>query len=344
MRLSELGEFGLLARLIAQVGARPAAPGEIMGPGDDAAVLDLSPGERLVATTDILLEEVHFSRKWFAPRDIGWKAAVANISDIAAMGASPRWLLVGLALPADVTVEAAEEVQAGFLDAGRQYGATLVGGDISASRSGLVVAGLALGVVSGEPLLRSGARPGDALAVTGALGGSGAGLAVLRAGGPVSEQEEQLAQRHLRPRARVEEGLALRQSGLVHAMLDVSDGVAADALRLAEASGVRAVIEAARVPLAEGAKASAERLGCDVNEWGLSGGEDYELLLATGPDAVDGLSEMLARLGCSLTVIGRCEAGEGVCISGHERSIRGGFDHFAPDNSPEAGSHGVDAQ
>jgi len=215
------------------------------------------------------------------------------------------------------------------LQAAREYGASLVGGDLSASRSGLVVAVSALGVVSGPPVLRSGAAPGDVLLVTGELGGSAAGLAVARAASPRSPQEESLVARHRRPRARVQEGMALGASGLVHAMIDVSDGVAGDAARLAEASGVRVVVEAAALPLAEAAVAAAQRLGASAVEWALSEGEDFELLLTAVPENVPRLKELLGQMNCPLTVVGRCESGGGVEVLGCDIGRARGFDHFA---------------
>lgn len=336
MRLEEIGEFGLIRRLT-ESSARVAAlrPEVAVGPGDDAAVVRLEPGERLVATTDILLEEVHFSWKWFTPEEIGYRAGVVNISDVAAMGGQARWLLVSLGLPRDMEAEAVERLQTGLAEAAQEYGACVVGGDLSASRSGLVVVVVGLGVVKGAPVLRSGALSGDALLVTGALGASAAGLAIARAGGPMSSEEEQLLRRHRRPRARVQEGMLLRESGLAHAMIDVSDGIAGDAARIAEASGVRVVVDGNAVPIVAGVEETAQRLEARAVEWALTGGEDFELLLTAAPQDVDRLRELLGEAGCPSTVVGRCERGSGVEVLGADLGGVRGWDQFASEG-PDA--------
>jgi len=326
--LADIGEFGLIGRLIERSAALAPPGREVLVPaGDDAAVLGLAPGQRLVATTDILVENVHFSREWCGFEDIGWKAAAANISDIAAMGALPRWLLVALGVPRECDLESLTALQEGLARCAADYGVTIVGGDITGSPCGLLVSVCALGTLERAPLLRSGARPGDALMVTGALGGSAAGLAIARAGGALTPEEQALVERHRRPHPRVKEGLALGDSGLVGALIDVSDGVAGDAARLSEASGLRVVIEAESLPLAPGIVEVAARVGANHLDWALSGGEDFELLLTAPSESLPALRALLAPLGCPLTPIGRCEAGAGVEIVGHPPAR--GYDHFA---------------
>jgi thiamine-monophosphate kinase len=278
MLLSELGEFGLIGELERR--------GLALRVGDDAAQL---PGG-LVVTQDALVEDVHFRLGWTSWRDLGYKAAAVNVSDLAASGARPFALVVSLGAPPDTQVEDVLELYAGLNEAGVE----IVGGDTTRAER-LYLSVTALGRSERVPG-RAGAVPGDVLVVTGPLGGSGAGFRALHEGG-----EGALVTAHLRPPLRVEEGLRL--GAVAHAMIDVSDGLAPDAGHLAERSGCRLVIDLEDVP----------RLGTLAD---LGFGEDYELLAAT-PDPLD------------FTVIGRCEEGAGVELRlGGEPVELGGWEHF----------------
>ena len=269
MRLSQLGEFGLLAELERR--------GLAKGIENDAAQVD-----GLVVTQDALVEGVHFRLDWITWRDLGFRAAAVNVSDLAASGADPLGLVVSLGAPPETAVEDVLELYEGIGEAG----VDVVGGDTTRADC-LFLSVTALGRAERVPG-RGGARPGDLVVVTGPLGASGAAF---RDG------------RYVRPPLRVEEGRRLARTA--HALLDVSDGIAADAAHVAERSGCRLVLELDRVPLAPGA--TVEDLGF---------GEDYELLAAV-PDAE------------GFTVVGRCEEGSGVVtlLDGRPHEL-GGWSHF----------------
>jgi len=317
--------------------AAPAVPGVRVGIGDDCAVLEPSPGGALLATTDLLLEDVHFRRRYASPNDIGWKALAVNLSDVAAMGGRPRWALVALAVAETVVAADVEAFFAGALALAAEHGVAIVGGDTSASPGGWIVNVTVLGEAVHAPLLRSTARPGDVVAVTGALGRAAAGLALLErgdapgAGGTAAGVDAAAA--HLRPRPRVAEGQWLAAAGGVTAMIDLSDGLATDLAHVAEESRAGARVELARVPVGASARAVAAALGRDPVAWATSGGEDYELLLTCAPDAFARLAAGLAAAtGTPLTAVGEVTpAGAGVRFvdaGGHEMPVGPGFEHF----------------
>lgn len=338
--LGGLGERGLIRRIRRSDAAGAGSPGVEVGIGDDTAVLAVPPGHKLLATTDLLIEDVHFRRVSAGPADIGWKALAVNLSDVAAMGGIPRWALVALAVPADTDVEAVDAFYAGMAEAAAPHRVSVVGGDTSASAGGWTINVTLLGVHPGEPRLRSQARAGDAVAVTGSLGASAAGLHAIELGldrardaGLTEARLGEITRAHLRPRARVAEGRWLGQAAGVHAMMDCSDGLATDLGHICRESGVGARVWLDRVPVAAAARDAARALGHDAREWAVSGGEDYELLLTCDPAAADGLIPALsAATGTALTVIGRIEgsAGEIVFVDaeGAPVATRGGHEHF----------------
>jgi thiamine-monophosphate kinase len=320
--------------------ARASARGVLLGIGDDAAVLTASSGP-LVVSVDAMVEGVHFKRGWLTHRELGYKATMAAASDLAAMGARPRAVLAALTLTEDVDDEELAELARGQAEACRALGTLLVGGNLSRGRE-LCVATTVVGEAA-QPLRRSGAHPGDLLLLSGSVGLAGAGLDLVsrgraRASVPPEAHLSELGSEvvaasrakalavaaWLRPRARVAEGLAAAAAGAT-AAIDVSDGLALDAAQLAEASGVRAVLEAE--PLVEPALAAmAARLGAAALELALHRGEDYALLVAAPPGTrIEGFRP-----------IGRCEplpAGEPSLLlreAGVLRPIEArGFDHFA---------------
>ena len=327
-----------IIRLIRRTAERSRGERVETGIGDDTAVLLPQPGARLLATTDLLVEDVHFRRTWAKPFDIGWKAMAVNLSDIAGKGGRPLWALVGLALsppadPADV-----EALYEGMGQAGAPHGVAIVGGDTSTSPGGWFVNVTLLGEHEGRPRLRSGARPGDAVAVTGTLGRSAAGLAVLEGGvarrpAVSAESLQAVATAHLRPTARVAEGRWLGAAVGVHAMMDCSDGLATDLAHLCRASGLGARVALDRLPVDPAARAIAGALDADALSWATSGGEDFELLFTCDPASVDALRDGLRRAtGTTLTVVGEMGRSEAevafLDATGNRVTVRAGYEHF----------------
>jgi thiamine-monophosphate kinase len=257
-----------------------------VGVGDDAAVLRPTPGRRLVVTTDVLVEGRHFGSAFSEPEDWGWKAVAVNLSDLAAMGATARWLLVALTVPDQASLTLLQRLYAGIGEACEAFAVALVGGDTSGGPA-LSLAVTALGEAD-RAVTRAGARPGDRLVVSGPLGAAAAGLALLeRDDQPAREllgRFPGLAAAHRRPRPELATGMRLAHAGAT-AMIDLSDGLAGDALHLAEASGVGIELHDAAVPLAPGVAEAAALLGRDPAELALGGGEDYLLAAALPPTA-----------------------------------------------------------
>jgi thiamine-monophosphate kinase len=285
----------------------------LVPPGDDAAVLAV-PGSQVVASTDVLVDGVHLRRDWFSARDVGHKAAAVNMADIAAMGARPLALLVGLVLPPSTEVAWAEEFTAGLAEAAAAQGVAVVGGDVVAGQV-LTVAVTALGVPVGPIVRRSGAQAGDVVAVCGRLGWAAAGLAVLQRG---FRSPRALVDAQRRPQPPYAAGPQAAAAGAT-AMIDVSDGLLADLGHLAEASGVRVVVDADLVPVDGPVAAMAAGFGLDPFGWVLTGGEDHALA-ATFPAA--------PALPSGWVGIGRVEQGEGVQLVGAQLEGPGGFEHF----------------
>ncbi|MFC0041257.1 thiamine-phosphate kinase [Actinomadura rayongensis] len=301
-RVGDLGEFGLIARLTRGL---PQAPAVALGPGDDAAVV-AAPDGRVVATADLLVEGRHFRRDWSGPADIGHKAAAQNLADVVAMGARPTALLVGLALPPETPAAWAEDLYAGLAAECAAAGASIVGGDVVGADA-VTLAITALGDLGGAPpLTRSGARPGDVVAVRGALGFSAAGLDLLERG--ASGPAELLAA-HRRPRPPYEAGAEARAAGAT-ALIDVSDGLVRDLGHVAAASGVRVEIDTAALPV-------PAVLGADGVRHVLTGGEDHGFAAAFPP----------GRVPAAWTAIGRVAEGSGVRVDGRPFD-GGGWDHF----------------
>jgi thiamine-monophosphate kinase len=319
--VAALGEFGLIAALS---GWLPADARTLVGIGDDAAVL-AAPDGRVVASTDFLLEGRHFRRDWSSPADVGRKAAARSLIDVAAMGAVPTGLLVALAAPADLPVSWARGLTEGLAAECARAGASVVGGDTARAAS-VLLATTGLGDLQGRaPVLRSGAAPGDVVAVTGPLGHAAAGLALLSAG----LVNDPLVAAQQRPAPPYDAGPQAADLGAT-AMIDISDGLLADLGHVAAASGVRIDLSSDRLTPGDDLQAAA-RLFFDGTvrgarpehtlalTWVLTGGEDHALAATFPPGAT---------LPPRWTVIGQVQRGPGVVVDGREWAGSAGWDHF----------------
>ncbi len=298
-------------RLIETIGRMTAMrAGVTIGIGDDAAVLDTDPP--LLAAHDMLVEGEHFTRSTVSAGDVGYKAVAVNLSDIAAMGGLPMAVLVGLGLPDEVTDADVTAFYEGAENLAARHGVTIAGGDLT--RSSVITVGVSVigrMPLDMEPVLRSGARPGDVIAVTGRLGASAAGLALLQ--NPlldVGQGRDALLIAHTRPTPRVRAGITLAEMGAT-AMMDCSDGLAIDIRRLAAASGVTAVVDLDAAPRADHVDAVAQALGHDPVEFATTGGEDYELIMTGPAEVVDRARDVIEP---PLTVVGRIEEGPGSAV------------------------------
>lgn len=313
--LGQIGEFGLINRV-----ARTAKQGRavLLGPGDDAALVG-TPDGRVVASTDLLVEGRHFRRDWSTGYQVGRKAAAQNLADIAAMGGVGTALLVGFATPADLPLSWAKELAAGLADESALVGASVAGGDTVGSDT-LLIAVTALGDLQGRPpVTRAGAHPGDVVAYAGGLGWSACGLELLLRG--VDGPERALA-RHRSPEPPYEQGPAAASAGAT-AMLDISDGLLADLGHIAEESGVAIDLDPAAFPIDAELRETAARLGVEVLDWVLTGGEDHALA-ACFPAG--------AELPPGWHVVGRVTERDGdsrlVTVAGRPWSGTAGWEHF----------------
>ncbi len=308
--LADLGEFGLVDALTVRF---PQGDDVLIGPGDDAALVSF-PGSRVVVSTDLLVEGRHFRRDWASALDIGHKAAAQNLSDVNAMGGRATALTVGLAAPPDLPVQWALDLADGIADEAALVGASVVGGDLTRADE-IVVAITVLGVVDGEPVRRSGARPGDVVAMAGRQGWAAAGLAVLARG---FRSPRVLVEAHRRPQPPYAEGAVAARSGAT-AMIDVSDGLVADVGHVADASGVAIDLDSTVFDVAEPLRAVGSALGADPMRFILTGGDDHALV-ATFPVSTP-VPEGWLR-------IGTVAEGSGVTVDGEQFEGPGGHVHF----------------
>lgn len=305
MRLADLGEFGLIDRIRSRF-PQPVAPE--LGIGDDAALLSPSPGMQLVVSTDLLAEGVHFERSFGQLRLLGRKSLAVNLSDLAAMGAKPRWFFLSLAIPADFPLEEIEALLDGLAEQAAEHGVLLAGGDTCGSKSGLVISVTIMGEQRPELLLRrSGTRPGDDIWVSGSLGDSALGLRLLLKdkGSIGDDATEYVVNRHLDPTPRCGLGQNLAEAGLASAMIDISDGLLADLGHLCHQSGCGAEILLAQVP--RSTPFDAVTAGASPTPWQLvvAGGEDYELCFTAPPARRAAILETANSAGVPVTVIGK---------------------------------------
>jgi len=312
--LADLGEFGLIQRITQDL---PTSAEVVVGTGDDAAVLVTSDG-RSVISVDMLVEGRHFRRDWSTPIDVGRKAAAAALADLAAMGARPVALVVGFGAPADLPAAWALSCTAGLREEAQDAGAVLVGGDVVQAAQ-IVISVTVIGALDGRaPVLRSGAKPGDVIALAGRVGWAAAGLALLSRG---FRSPKVLVDAQRCPTPPYAAGVAAAIAGAT-SMIDVSDGLVADARHVAQASGVVMSLDSSVLEVPEQMAATAAAYHVDPREWSLHGGEDHALL-ATFP-AGSAVPE-------SFMVLGTVEASDepGVVVDGVRATEHGGHRHFA---------------
>jgi thiamine-monophosphate kinase len=331
MKVSDLGERRLLERIRARL---PKPPGHVVvGIGDDAAVVEVARNTRVVVTTDALVEGVHFDRAFSTPADIGHKALAVNLSDLAAMGATPVWALLSLALPDGTAVEDVEALVDGLVGLANANSVALVGGNLTSSHNQIVVDVTAGGTVHPRRvLLRDGGRAGDLLFTSGTIGAAAAGLEMIKAGLPPSPANEQCFSKYRRPDARVRLGRALSATRAARAAMDSSDGLADAVRQLAEASGCGAEIDASQLPIDDGARRWWVSQGVDPVDRSLVGGDDYELVIAVPPKWRGRLRQVTRRVSDpSLRCVGVLTrtANEYVVVrDGRRERLTGGFEHW----------------
>ncbi len=325
-----VGEREIIARI------RQAAGNSgdlLVGIGDDCAVYKAGPDRISLVTTDTMVEGVHFDRSWHPPVALGRKAAAVNISDIAAMGGQPRFALLSLALTSAFGGQWLDAFMAGFLAVLAEYGVVLIGGDTVQGGHESVLSVTVLGEMDeAELITRKGARAGDVVLVSGFLGEAAAGLSLCRLGLSHDSGWQPLVSAHLDPVPQVALGRVLAESGVVHAMQDLSDGLATDLAHICTESGVAAVVVADKIPLSPLLHEAAKICGQSPLDWALAGGEDYQLLFTVGEQQVAELSSLVrAQTGRELFAVGRIVEGQGVFIeeAGQRREISyRGYEHF----------------
>lgn len=315
-RLSEIGEFPLIGKIKSDI----EVPDGVTGIGDDCAVLPQRSGYETVISTDMLIEGTHFLMDGITPYNLGWKSLAVNLSDIAAMGAKPVASFLSLALPKDMDSAWMDAFIDGYKAIALKYGSPLLGGDTTGSKGPVCINVAVTGEIpKGRSKLRSAAQDGDLICVTGCLGDSAAGLhGILN---HRLQERDFLYRRHTLPEPRVGAGLELGRNGDVHAMMDISDGVASDLRHILEASGVGAEVDTERIPMSGQMLGYCAAHGLDPLEKALCGGEDYELLFTVTPEAE-------RHLGVTHFVIGRIDKSLPDVVWKHSGRDYSGFRHF----------------
>jgi thiamine-monophosphate kinase len=348
-KLYQLGELGIINKFFQHFSL--AASGINLGMGDDAAALEIPKGYMQLITTDIMVEDIHFERKYCAPQFLGHKILAINLSDIAAMGGEPRYFLLSLGFPEDLEVEFLEAFIAGLQQTAKDYNVTLIGGDTSASKKYIILSLTLLGQVKKRELItRSGAKPGDYTYVSGHIGCSAVGLNLLKAGYyldsgmvfkrgvSIDKDEEKLARQcllaHLSPSPRLKLGRVLSAKRLARAMIDVSDGISRDLNHICRLSKCGALLYEESLPISEAVHYWAKKLKLSPYDLALHGGEDYELLFTLPPEKAEELEhEIKKNQLISATKIGEIkDQKEGIKIQ-HLDGTRSmltdkGYDHF----------------
>jgi thiamine-monophosphate kinase len=329
MDLREIGEFGLIQRIRGWMAS--SDPSLVQGIGDDVAVIRMG-SKALLATTDMLVEDIHFQRSWIDPYHLGKKALMVNLSDIAAMGGTPKYFLVSLGLPRNLPLSFVARLYRGMRDGAKQHRVDLVGGDTTLSRK--IVLNICL-LGEGHPgriIFRSGAKAGDDLWVSGTLGDAALGLKMLQGKGR-KKKPRGLIEKHLSPIPRLSLGQALARSGLANSMIDVSDGLLSDTSHLLEESQVGAILWEDRIPLSTAYRKHAHFYSRSFFQLAFTGGEDYELLFTARMLNRNRISSLSRTLRVPVSMIGKIlPKKDGLVVvrtdGGRYTPSRLGFDHF----------------
>ncbi|GAB7028180.1 thiamine-phosphate kinase [Geotalea toluenoxydans] len=327
MKLHDLGEFGFIDRIAAAIAEKTTVK---IGIGDDAAAVEPTPGHLTLMTSDMLIEGVHFDLNLSDPLTLGRKSLAVNLSDLAAMGAKPRYYLLSLAIPQRLDLEFLDKFVSGMMQRADQFGVTLIGGDTCSSKGGLAISVTAIGEQLPQLVVqRSGARPGDLIFVTGTIGDSALGLELLRHG----EKIGPLISRHLDPEPRLSAGIALAEAGLATAMIDISDGLLADLGHILEKSAVGARMDLTGLPISDQYRKEITRFSEDCFSLALGGGEDYELVFTAPVLLKDRVFSCMEACGVNVSIIGEITAENRLAITAADGSLyqprRQGYNHFA---------------
>jgi thiamine-monophosphate kinase len=331
--VKELGESGLIQRITDTYQSSDSSV--VAGIGDDAAALKVSGHNILLTTSDILLEDVHFNLSFTNSYQLGRKALAVNLSDIAAMGGTPRFFVVSLALPAHTPVSFIDDLYRGIMELASEFSTILVGGDTNASPQKLMISLTVLGEVHpAHILMRSGAQVGDSLFVTGTIGDAALGLINLQADSSAASQSpvSGLVAKHLSPFPRVKEGKVLADNHLASSLIDISDGLLIDLKRILNASGKGATVWIEKIPLSSEFKQAENPHHCNKIEYALTGGEDYELLFTCPPSKETELIQEASKAEFTITKIGTItDSQELAVLDRNEQPYplgKLGYDHF----------------
>ncbi|MEK7747469.1 MAG: thiamine-phosphate kinase [Nitrospirota bacterium] len=329
-RVPYAGEFALIDRIARRQQTAQNAPDVLLGIGDDAAAVRISPGKKALLTTDILIEKTHFDLSFSTFFDVGYKALSVNLSDIAAMGGRPRFFLVSLGLTGRESLRDIDQLYRGIKKASQEAGTVLIGGNTACSRALFFVSITLLGEAPKKEIVtRGGGKPGDYLYVTGTLGDSASGLDLLKKGIASSQK---LVLKHKRPKARFLEGYLLGQNKIPSAMIDLSDGLSSDLSHLAKASGVGVELEEDKIPISASLKLYGQLAGVNTMAYALNGGEDYELLFSVPKNRIKKLNALIQKGTLFATPIGRLtEKIKGLLVKKEDGTTyklqRLGYDH-----------------
>lgn len=327
MKVNQIGEFGLINLIKRRTFSKDKSV--LVNIGDDAAVIKPSPDKLLIFTTDTLMEKVHFDLRYFSYKQIGWKAMVANLSDIAAMGGLPKFALVTIGLPKSISVENVISNYDGMTEIAKRYRCKVIGGDTLFSPQGVFISIALLGEVEKEFLVkRNGAKKGDLICVTGDLGEAQAGLEFLRRH---PDRKPGFIKKHLTPFPRISEARTLVKNLKISSMIDISDGLCSELFHLTEENNLGAIIYEAKIPISPNCIKAGNLLKRSPLLWALSSGEEYELLFTLGRKELTKLEKIKEKV--KVSVIGMVlDKKEGVFLmkkSGKKRELKkSGFTHF----------------